>query len=152
VTGRRRGGARRDAGSAVVEFVTLGVLMLVPLVYLVVVLGRLQAAAFGTDAAAREAVRAFGAATDERTGRREALAGVRLALLDQGFDVDPGRALQLTCSGRPCLTPGARVTSQVAVEVVLPGIPGLVDRVVPLHVTVRSEATAAVGVFRSRQP
>ena len=37
-----------DEGSAVVEFVTIGVLMMVPLVYLVLCLGRVQAAAYAT--------------------------------------------------------------------------------------------------------
>ena len=35
-----------DRGSAVVEFVTLGVLLLVPLVYLVLAMGRVQAATY----------------------------------------------------------------------------------------------------------
>ena len=35
--------ARGEGGSAVVEFVVLGVLMLIPLVYLVMMLARVQA-------------------------------------------------------------------------------------------------------------
>ena len=37
---------RADQGRAIVEFVFLGVLMVVPLIYLVLILGRVQAAAY----------------------------------------------------------------------------------------------------------
>lgn len=137
-----------DDGSAVVEFVTLGVLLLVPVVYLVLTLGRIQAAAYATDNAARQAARAFAAADDERAGRARARAAVRLGLLDQGFDVDPTRAATIECRQQPCLSPEGRVLVRVSVDVVLPGIPGFVDRVVPTHVTVRSTQTAVVDAFR----
>ena len=51
-----------DAGNAIVEFLGAALLLLVPLVYLVLVLGRLQAATFATAGAAREAARAYTAA------------------------------------------------------------------------------------------
>jgi hypothetical protein len=129
--------------------VTLGVLLLVPIVYLVLTLGRLQAAAYAADGAARESARAFVTAPDESTGRAHALAAVRLGLLDQGFDVDPARVTQISCRQTPCLTPQGRVDVAVAVEVVLPGVPGFVDRFVASHVTVRSTQTAVVDAFRA---
>lgn len=138
-----------DSGSALVEFVTLGVLLLVPVVYLVLTLGRIQAAAYASDGAAREAARAFVAADDERTGWDRSLAAVRLGLLDQGFDADPARALTLECGRTPCLSPQDRVVVEVSVDVVLPGIPGFIDRVVATHVTVRSTHTATVDAFRA---
>lgn len=138
-----------DRGSAVVEFVTLGVLLLVPVVYLVVTLGRVQAGAFAVEGAAREAARAFSSAPDEETGAVRARAGVLLALRDQGFeDVDPAAALRLTCETEPCLQAEARVTATVAVDVVLPGVPAFVDAVVPTRVPVRAEAVAVVDRFR----
>jgi Flp pilus assembly protein TadG len=142
------GGRKDDAGSAVVEFVTLGVLLLVPLVYLLLMLGRVQAAAFAADGAARAAARALATADDEATGRARALAAVRLSLRDQGFDVDPASVVRVTCSASPCLTPAGRIGVQVGVPVVLPGVPALVDRTAGTHVTVRSEQVAVVEVFR----
>ena len=59
----RLGGA--DSGRAIVEFVFLGVLMLVPLVYLVLTLATVQAAAYSATTAAREAGRAFTTAQSE---------------------------------------------------------------------------------------
>lgn len=137
-----------DRGSAVVEFVALGLLLLVPLVYLVLVLARVQAAAFAADGAARGASRAFVRADDEAAGRERALAAVRLALRDQGFDDDPAAALRLTCSTVPCLTPQARVDVEVTVQATLPGLPALVDSVAGTHVTVRSGHAAVVDAFR----
>jgi Flp pilus assembly protein TadG len=139
---------RGDGGNAVVEFLVLGVVLLVPLAYLALALGRVQAATYAVDGAAREAARAFAAAPDEVTGRRHALVAVRLALLDQGLDVDPSAAATLTCSADPCLTPGARLTVRVAVDVTLPGVPAVVDEAVPGRVAVASSATGTVDAFR----
>ena len=143
------GRGRADGGSASIEFVTLGVLLLVPVVYLVVTLARIQAASFAADSGARAAARAFTTAPDDDAGRARALAAVRLALLDQGFDVDPAGVLALTCSAHPCLTPGARIGVQVEVRVVLPGVPAVLDRAVPTAVTVRAGQIAAVDRFRA---
>lgn len=143
-----RAAARRDdTGSAVVEFVTLGVLLLIPLVYLVLTLGRIQAASFAVDGAARAAARAFTAAPDEATGRARALAAVRLGLRDQGFDVDPATAMRLVCASSPCLTPQARVDVRVTVDVVLPGVPSAVDRLAGTHVRVTCTRSATVDAF-----
>jgi hypothetical protein len=127
------------------------VLLLLPVMYLVVTLGRLQAAAYATDGGARAAARAFAGATDPARGEALADAAVRLALADQGLAAD-SRGLRLSCTSRPCLAPGSRVTVQVSVDVVLPFVPGFVDDVVPTHVTVRSTQVAAVDAFRAAGP
>ena len=44
---------REDGGSASLEFLTVGLLMLVPLIYVVVALGQIQHQALGAEAAAR---------------------------------------------------------------------------------------------------
>jgi hypothetical protein len=144
-------GEGRDAGSAVVEFVTLGLLMMVPLVYLVIAMGRVQAAAFAADGSARSAARAFVTAPGDTEARDRARASVRLGLRDQGFD-DAAGSLDLECSASPCLTPGARVVATVSVNVVLPGVPALLDRAVPLHVTVTATQLGTVDEFRPLVP
>lgn len=79
---RIRGG--RDAGTAVVEFVWLAVLLLVPLTYLVIGAFRVQAAVLGASTAAREAGRAYVLAGGDNSDRRTAAAGAALeALSDQ---------------------------------------------------------------------
>ena len=147
---RRIGRPRReDTGSAVIEFLTLGVLMMVPLVYLVITLGRIQAASFAVDGAAREASRVYVDAGSEAVANSRAVAVTDLALRDQGFASSARRGPTISCSLNPCLSSGGQVTVSVAVAVVLPGVPGVVDRFVALHVIVRSRHTAAVDTFRS---
>ena len=139
-----------ERGTAVVEFCTLGLLLMLPLIYLVVAMGRIEAASFAADGSAREAARALVTARNEAAGRARAAAAVRLGLLDQGFDVPVDDALVISCSKRPCLSPGGEVITRVAVPVVLPGVPAIVDRVIPVRVTVRSEQVAMVDAFRAR--
>ncbi len=134
-----------------VEFVTLGVLMLLPLVYLVVVLGRVQAASYAADGAARSAARAMVAASDETQGRSRAQAALRLALLDQGLAAGSG-ALRLTCATADCLDPGGQVRADVSVSVPLPGAPAFLVRAVPSVVTVSSTQVLAVDAFRPGAP
>ena len=136
-----------DEGTAVVEFLGLGVLLLIPLVYLILTLGRLQAAAYAADGAAREAVRAMVLAATDAEGERHARATVLLAMRDQGFAAADGR-LQLDCAAGPCLVPGRDVTARVEVTVTLPGVPRFVDRLVPARVTVASTQVQSVDAFR----
>ena len=138
---------RGDNGSAVVEFVTLGMLLLLPLIYLVITLGRVQAATFAADGSAREAARAYVTATSSGDGEARAGAAVRLGTMDQGFDAEDS-SLVVECTHDPCLTPEGRITTRVEIDVVLPGVPALVDRAIPAHITVRAAQVATVDAFR----
>ncbi len=138
---------RGDGGSAVVEFITIGVLMLVPVVYLVVAVASVQAAAFATESAAREAARIVVTTPDTGLGEDRVVAAVGWALQDQGIEADPARAATVACSAQPCLTPGADVTVTVRVEVPLPAVPAGVSAVVPLVVPVSASHTQVVGEF-----
>lgn len=131
-----------------VEFCFLSVLLLVPLVYLVVVLGRVQAAAFAAETAAREAGRAFVTAADDVSARSRASSAAAIALSDQGFDQPADGALDLRCELQPCLQPDARVTVLTRVRVELPGSPGFLHGVVPDVVVVDARHVAAVDRFR----
>lgn len=135
-----------DDGSAVVEFVVLGVLLLVPVVYLVLCVARLQAAAFAAEGAAREAARVVAAPGPASAGRADAEGVVALALADQGFDASDGR-LDVRCSADPCSAPEALVQTTVTVEVVLPGVPAVLAGVVPARVPVVATGTASGDRF-----
>lgn len=132
-----------------VEFVSVGVLLMVPLVYFVITMGRIQAASFAADGSAREAARAFVTAADDEDGYRRAAIAVRLGLRDQGFDDPDDGTLSVECEERLCLTPGKRIVARVEVHVVLPGVPHLVDRSVSTSVTVRATQLAVVDEFRA---
>ncbi|PVU82054.1 pilus assembly protein TadE [Cellulomonas sp. WB94] len=140
-----------DAGNAIVEFLAVTVLLLIPVLYLVLLLGRLQAATFAADGAAGEAGRAYTEASTIDVGSARAVAAVALALRDQGFeDVDPASSLKLECSSVPCLQPGSDVAATVRFAVRLPFVPSFVSSVVPLEIPVRGDAVAPVDQFRGR--
>ena len=139
-----------ERGSALVEFIGTAVLLLIPLVYLVLTLGRLQAAAFAVDGAAREAARAaVTAPTSQEAGPRARLAAA-IALEDQGFDTAAaliGDAVRIDCSADPCLTPGATVSTTVRAVVPLPFVPEALRSWVPLEVPVESRYRTSVDRF-----
>lgn len=118
---RRRTGAR---GSALVEFVWLGLLLLVPVVWIVLSVFEVQRGAFATTAAARAAARAYTTAPTEAVALDRARAAARQAFLDQGLgDVTP--TVQVSCSLGPgrCLAGTSVVSVTVRSSVVLPLVP-----------------------------
>jgi hypothetical protein len=133
----------------VVEFVSIGMLLMVPLVYLVVAMSRIQAATFAADGSAREAARSFVTASDEADADRRARIAVRLGLVDQGFNGEDDGKLDVECAANPCLTPGSRVTARVEVAVMLPGVPRFIGRALSTRVTVRASQAAVVDEFRA---
>ncbi|WP_137122600.1 pilus assembly protein [Segeticoccus rhizosphaerae] len=137
---------RRDAGSVVVEFIVLGLMMSLPVFYLVVTLARVQAGAFAVTAASREAGRAYVTAAHQHAapGRAEAAAG--LAFADQGF-ADRGR-LAITCDKSPCLQPEGHVEVVASLEVPLPLVPDFLGGVLPTSVSVSADHVSTVDRFR----
>jgi hypothetical protein len=110
-----------DTGSAIVEFVWLAILLMVPLVYVVLAAVTVQRAAFGETAAAREAARAYATAASDEEGERRAELAVALAMRDQGVEWQPrGRVVQ--CG--PCtFAPGSAFTIDIGTVVRLPFVP-----------------------------
>lgn len=148
-----RGRALDDTGAAIVEFLGLTLVLLVPLVYLIVTLGQVQAAAFAAESAAREAARAalvtavdahrHGASTSEAMALGGADAQAAAVIIAEDFGVD-SIDVELGCSSMPCLAPGSDVVSSVHVRVTLVGVPGFVDAVVPLGITLDATGSSPV--------
>ena len=136
-----------ERGSAIVEFVFLAVLLMVPLFYLVMTLSRIQAGAYAASTAAREAGRAFVTATDAAVAEQRAQAAARIAFEDQGFG-EGETQLALTCDGTPCLRPDGRIEMSTTVTVPLPLIPSFARGAVPLEVPVSASHVAVVDRFR----
>lgn len=146
MTGGERPGER---GSAVVE-VLLAVLLLVPLVYLVAVVGRVQAGTFAAETAAREAVRAVVTAESPGQGAARADAAVRVALRDQDLPEGAG-TLDIQC-GQPCLTPGGEVAVVVRVAVPLPLMSEVLGSSVPAAVRVDAAHVGTVDRYAAVRP
>jgi len=144
---RRLGGAGNgpQGGSAVVEFVFLAVLMLVPLFYLVMVLARLQAGAYAVSAASREAGRAYVTAQVSEQAPARAHSAAGLAFADQGFE--PEGSIQIGCDGTPCLRPEGRVQIKASLWVPMPLVPAFFATIVPLQIPVSATHVATVDRF-----
>jgi Flp pilus assembly protein TadG len=140
--------AADDRGSASLEFLTAGMLLLVPLVYLVLALGAIQSAALATEGAARQAARVFVQAESTAAGTAAAERALTLALADHGVSASEA-ALSIRCSPVPgqCHTRRGWVTVEVTVRVPLPLLPPVAEFGGPLAVPIDASATQQVSRF-----
>lgn len=123
---RLRAARDPECGSALVEFLALSLLLLIPIIYLILTLTRLHAGQFAAASAAHSAARVFVTADSETKARENALLATRIALNDQGFtDVAVAETLTIDCSGAACLRPNTDITFTVSIPVTVPGIPFL---------------------------
>jgi hypothetical protein len=135
-----------EEGSAVVEFVFLAVLLMIPVVYLVLTVGQLQGGAYAAVGAADQAAKVFASSSDGASARAAADAAVELAVADIGLTGEQA-ALLIACSPADCLTPGSTVTATVRITVPLPLVPTLPG----LHLeaaTLEASASQQVGRYR----
>ena len=80
---------RGESGSALVEFAWLGLILMVPLVWIVISVFEVQRGAFAISGAARAAGRAYALADSDAAGMVQARAAARDALNDQGAQGQP---------------------------------------------------------------
>ncbi|WP_240613425.1 hypothetical protein [Brachybacterium endophyticum] len=135
----------RDDGNALVEFVALAVILLIPSLYLVLTLGSVQGAVFAADVIARDAARIH--ATDPDAGRAKdrADAMTRMTLEDHGITSQD--AVTISCSKHPCATHGGEVTAEVSVSVPIPGLGPMLGQDGPVHIG--AEHVVEVDQFRA---
>ncbi|MEP6599773.1 MAG: hypothetical protein ABJB98_10060 [Actinomycetota bacterium] len=120
-----------DEGNAIVEFVFVAILVLVPLVYFIAAVASVQRSTLGVTQAARQAGRAFATSESTTQGRSRARVAVRLALADEGLADDA--ELRYVPAGDDCedatiapeLEPGAEFAVCVVRHAFLPGVPTL---------------------------
>lgn len=142
----RRGRAEgSESGSAVIEFLLVGVLLSLPVFYLVLTLARLQAGTYAVTAAARESARTYIAAQTPGGGQQRATAAARLAFQDQGFG-EQGE-VRIVCGG-VCLARGSSVTSEARLAVDLPLIPDFLRGALPSSISVSATHSETVGRFK----
>ena len=126
---RARSARGDDAGNAVVEFVFVALVVMVPLIYLIVLFATIQRDQLAVTTAAREAGRAFATAQTPAQGLTRARLAASMAYEDAGLG-GPVRlrfvAAGATCGSAP-VTPTLRAGSDFAVCVVdrdeLPAVP-----------------------------
>jgi hypothetical protein len=137
-----------DRGSASLEFLTAGLLLLLPLVYLVLAVSGIQAAALAVEGAARQGARVFVQGEDGADAQSSAIRAVDFALADHGIEAGSA-SVSVLCEPRPgaCLTRQGFVTVAVSVSVPLPLVPPVLEGDFPLAVTVGAQATQQVSRF-----
>jgi Flp pilus assembly protein TadG len=129
----RRALSAADNGNAIIEFIFIAVLIMVPLVYFIAAVATVQRSRLAVTQAAREAGRAFATGQSTADGIARAQVAVRLALADQGLrDTAEIRfvALHGNCSSAPIsptLAPGAKFAVCVIRHVDMPGVPSLLS-------------------------
>ena len=136
-----------DRGSAAIEFIVLGVGLLIPLVYLAAAAATVQAAAFASAQAVREAGRAFSSSATPAQGRRLAESAARLAFVDHGLEL-PRHAMRIACTDGPCLSPGSAVEVVLLWEVALPWLPGTLAADAPARIPVEARQRVPIDDFR----
>ncbi|MEV7693458.1 TadE family protein [Microbacterium sp. NPDC089189] len=136
-----------DTGNASLEFIVVGLILLVPLAYLVIALGSIQGHTLGVEAAARHAARAISTATDATDASQRAERIIGAVADEYGLSRDDV-AVRWDCApaGVECPSAGATLILTVSFRAPLPLVPpvlGLEDTA-----AVPVEATAVQKVSR----
>jgi hypothetical protein len=144
----RNGDPWGDAGSAALEFITVGFLLLIPMVYLVLVLAAIQGGALSVEGASRQAARVFVQAPTLQDAQSRARTAVDFALDDFGLSTS-GATVQVSCRPLPavCLTRRGFVTVTVTESVPLPLIPSALSVKTPLSIPMTATSTEQVSRF-----
>ena len=141
-----------DEGSTSLEFITAGLILLVPLVYLILTMSAIQGGALAVEGASRQAARVYVTSLNEKDAAAAARRAVAVALADYGLDTSKV-TVRVECTPEPhaCLTRRGFVTVTVTTTVALPGIPAVLDIDVPAGVRLSSSATEQVSRFTEAQ-
>jgi Flp pilus assembly protein TadG len=122
-----------DGGSAIIEFIFVAVIVMVPLVYVIVTFATVQRTQLAVTQAARQAGRAFATSDTAAEAPARARAAVRLAMHDQGLDdnvtirfVRAGASCS-SAAVTPSLLAGAVFQVCVTRRVDLPGVPTIFE-------------------------
>lgn len=142
-----------DEGSAALEFILVGLVLLVPIVYLVVALGSIQGQALGVETGARQIARTIADAPDLVTADARA-ARVRDAIVAE-YGLDPDTvAVDIACTGdnAACPEPGAMLTVTVTASVALPLVPAILGLDQLARVPVEAASVQKVSRFWGTEP
>jgi Flp pilus assembly protein TadG len=145
---RRAVASDAQSGNAIVEFVYLALLLMVPLVYVLITVFRVQAASYAVSSAAREAGRVYATSStvDDADGR--AFAAAQMVMADSHLSLD-SEQLRITCSTHPCLKPGSHVNVVMTYSVALPFVPRFFSARTPASIRVTSRHLEVVDRYRT---
>lgn len=139
--------SRSEHGSASLEFIAAGVLLIVPLVYLVLVLGRIQAGTMAAESVARQAVRMYVTSQTPAQAAARVATAVADGLADFNFET-PAGVTSVSCSPARavCLAPSSTVTVTQRIIVSLPFVPAILGLEKFARVTVSAQSSQRVAL------
>lgn len=116
--------ARDERGSGLIELTWLGIVLLVPLVWILLSVFSVQRGSFAVSGAARAAGRAYVLAPSDDLGLDRARAAAHQVLADQGMkDADVDVSVSCTPYPHSCHSGTSVVTVRVASSVRIPVLP-----------------------------
>lgn len=135
-------------GSASLEFITVGMIMLIPLVYLVLTMASIQAGALAAEGAARQAARVYVTAKSSDQAEAAAVRAVEFALDNHNVEASAAE-ISISCVPEPenCLARQSYVTVRIAILVSFPFAPPVLSGAFPLQVPLDAAATQQVSQF-----
>lgn len=145
--------ADADSGRAIIELIVLAVLVMIPVVYLLIAVLRVQAATFAASQAARDAATVLDNAPNTAAGLERAKTVALVALDDQNIPSD-GMRIRFVAPGADCIVAPERAPDLQAgsiydvcvISVVsLPGVPTIMTG---SNNTITGVYTLHVGEFR----
>ena len=136
-----------ERGSALVEVTWIGLILMLPLLWIVLSVFQVQRGAFATSGAARAAARAYALAPDDAVGEQRARAVVAEALRDQGVEGTP--AVRVSCTPYPhdCHSGTSVITIRIDTAVDLPLLPDLLGGGAP-RFALHAAQTVPIGQFQ----
>lgn len=145
--------AKSDSGRAIVELILLAVVVMIPIIYLMIAVLRVQATTFAVSQAARDAATVLDNAPTVAAGLERAKAVALVALSDQNVPaegltirfVQPGDDCISAPDRQPDLQAGSIYDVCVIATVSLPGVPTIVTG---SRNTITGVYTLQVGEFR----
>jgi Flp pilus assembly protein TadG len=140
--------SKDERGSALVELTWLGVLLLVPMLWIVLSVFEVQKGAFGVSSAARAAGRAYALAPNDALGHARAEQVARQALADQGMAGAPV-TVTVSCTPYPhdCHQGTSVITVRVASRVDLPLLPEVLGGQAPTF-ALDAQHTVPIGQYQ----
>jgi Flp pilus assembly protein TadG len=136
-----------ERGSAALEFILVGMLLLVPLVYLIVSLGLIQGQSLGAEAGARHIARAASESSAVASARASTDLILRSVVEEYGLDAESvAVALECRPAGVNCPEAGSTLIVTIRTRVALPLVPPVLglDRLASIPI----EASAVQKVSR----
>ena len=131
-----------EPGNAIVEFVGVIVVLVVPALILLSIFITATSANFAISSAARDAARSFIRADSGMEAVASGESAANRAWNARGLDGDI--AVDFQCSANPCLTPGESVRAEVTGTVTVP--------ILGTKLTVSDSLTVTVDEFRRTRP